>query len=98
MNIVCLDTASRHDVQRFLDFPFQLYRHTPQWVPPFASDAKRMIDRKRHPFYQHSAAEFFIAVEADRVVGRLAVLDHCPYNEWNHSQTAFVYLFESENK
>ena len=92
-----IDTSSRREVKRFLDFPFQLYRHVPQWVPPFASDAKRMLDRKKHPFYQHSAAEFFIAQEADRVVGRIAVLDHRPYNEWNHSSTAFFYLFEVEN-
>jgi hypothetical protein len=97
MDILTIDTNNRREVKCFLDFPFQLYRHTPQWVPPFASDAKRMLDRKQHPFYRHSAAEFFIAVQADRVAGRLAVLDHRPYNEWNHSQTAFVYLFEAEN-
>ena len=97
MDILTIDTNDRREVKRFLDFPFQLYRHTPQWVPPFASDAKRMLDRKQHPFYRHSAAEFFIAVQADRVAGRLAVLDHRPYNEWNHTQTAFIYLFESED-
>ena len=98
MDIYKIDTTVRRDVRCFLDFPFQLYRHVPQWVPPFASDAKRMLDRTKHPFYQHSAAEFFIAQEADRVVGRIAVLDHRPYNEWNHSSTAFFYLFEVENK
>ncbi|HTP11428.1 MAG TPA: hypothetical protein VMP08_24415 [Anaerolineae bacterium] len=97
MDILKIDTANKRAVQRFIDFPFQLYRDVPQWVPPFASDAKRMLDRKKHPFYQHSTAEFFIAVKADRVVGRLAVLDHRPYNEWNHAQTAFIYLFESED-
>ncbi len=97
MDVIKIDTTNKRDVKRFLDFPFQLYRDVPQWVPPFASDARRMLDREKHPFYHHSAAEFFIAVEADRVVGRLAVLDHRPYNEWNHSQTAFVYLFDAEN-
>ncbi len=97
MDILTIDASRKRDVKRFLDFPFHLYRDVPQWVPPFDADAKRMLDRRKHPFYQHSAAEFFIAVKADRVAGRLAVLDHRPYNEWNHSQTAFIYLFESEN-
>ena len=92
-----IDTNDKRETRRFLDFPFQLYRHVPQWVPPFESDAKRMLDRTKHPFYRHSAAEFFIAQEADRVVGRIAVLDHRPYNEWNRSSTAFFYLFEVEN-
>ncbi len=97
MDILQIDTTRKRDVKRFLDFPFHLYQNTPQWVPPFQSDAKRMLDRKKHPFYQHSMAEFFLAVQSNQVVGRLAVLDHQPYNEWNHTQTAFVYLFEVEN-
>jgi hypothetical protein len=64
---------------------------------PRASDARRILDRRKHPFYRHSAAEFFLALKADRVVGRLAAIDHRPYNEWNHSRTAFFYLFEVEN-
>lgn len=97
IDIVTIDTTNKRDVKRFLDFPFQLYRHTPQWVPPFESDARRMLDRRKHPFFQHSAAEFFLALKADRVVGRLAVLDHRPYNEWNQTRIAFFYLFEAEN-
>ncbi len=97
IDIVQIDTSNRRDVKRFLNFPFQLYRPIPQWVPPFETDAKRMLDRRKHPFYRHSAAEFFLAQKAGRVVGRLAVIDHRPYNEWNHSRTAFFYLFEAEN-
>lgn len=97
MDIVEIDTANRRDTQRFLDFPFRLYRDSPQWVPPFDSDARRMLDRRKHPFYQHSAAAFFVAQQADRVVGRLAVLDNRRYNEFNHTRTALFYLFEAEN-
>ncbi len=97
MDIFQIDTGNKRDVKRFLNFPFQLYRDVPQWVPPFDTDAKRMLDRNKHPFYRHSTAEFFIAVKADRVVGRLAALDHRPYNDFNHARKAFFYLFEAEN-
>jgi len=97
MDIIKIDTSNSRDVRRFLNFPFELYRHTPQWVPPFAGDARRMLDRRRHPFYQHSAADFFLALKDDRVVGRLAVLDNQHSNEFNHTRTAFFYLFEAEN-
>jgi len=97
MDIVTIDTANRRDARRFLDFPFRLYRDLPQWVPPFESDARHMLDRRKHPFYQHSEAAFLIAQQADRVVGRLAVLDNQRYNEFNHTHTALFYLFEAEN-
>jgi hypothetical protein len=92
-----LDTRDSHKVRAFLDLPFRLYRDVPQWVPPLASDAARMLDRRRHPFYQHSDAAFYLVLREGRAVGRIAVLDNRHYNEFNHERTAFFTLFESEN-
>lgn len=95
MQVVAIDTTDRRQAARFLGLPFSLYRHTPQWVPPLEGDARRMLDRRRHPFYQHSQALFLLAVEADgRPVGRLAILDNRVYNDHHHKRTAFFYLFE----
>ena len=98
MSVVEIDTRNRNQVRKFLRFPFDLYRNTPQWVPPLASDAARMLDRSRHPFYQHSDAAFFLAEAGERIVGRIAVLDNRHYNEYNHEKTAFFYLFECEER
>ncbi len=97
MDILKIDTNNRRDVNRFLDFPFTLYQNIPQWVPPLDTDARRMLDRKRHPFYRHSDADFFLALNNDRVVGRLAVLENRRYNEYNHTHQALFYLFEAED-
>ena len=97
MEIIEVDTRVRQQVRMFLDLPFRLYCHIPQWVPPFASDARRMLDRRRHPFFQHSDAAFYLALEGRRAVGRLAVLDNRNYNVFNHTATAFFYLFDCEN-
>lgn len=97
-SIVEIDTTNRRQVRQFLDLPFRLYQDVPQWVPPLASDVRRMLDRKRHPFYRHSDAAFFLALDAvGTAVGRVAVLDNRNYNAYNHEQTAFFYLFECEN-
>jgi hypothetical protein len=97
MNISEIDPTDKADARRFLELPFRIYRNTPQWVPPLEGDARRMLDRRRHPFYDHSQAAFFLAMDgrsSDPVIGRLAVLDNRNYNEFNHEQTAFFYLFE----
>lgn len=98
MHVIEIDTNDRHQVRRFLRLPFDLYRSTPQWVPPLAADVARMLDRQRHPFYQHSDAAFFLAETSAGAVGRLAVLDNRHYNDFNHEKTAFFYLFECENQ
>ncbi len=97
MQIRQIDTRSPRDVRQFIQFPFDLYRGCPQWVPPFASDAKAPLNRKKHPFYKHSDADFFVAERDGRVVGRIAVLDHRLYNEHHNRRAAFFYLFECEN-
>ncbi len=98
MHIVQIDPADRHEARQFLDLPFMIYRETTQWVPPLSLDANRMLDRKRNPYYRHSEAVFFLALQGNgNPIGRLAVLDNRRYNEYNHEITAFFYLFECMN-
>jgi hypothetical protein len=97
MEIVRVDLKNRKQVRDFLSLPFRIYKDIPQWVPPLAMDARRYLDPKHHPFYKHSQAEFFLAYESDRSVGRLAVLDNRHYNEFNAEKTAFFFLFECED-
>ncbi len=96
MHVIPVDPRDRSRVQQFLELPFKIYREIPQWVPPLEIDARRMLDPRRHPFYRHSEAAFFLAVDGDsRLIGRLAVLHNRPFNAYNRQRTAFFYLFES---
>lgn len=98
MDLRQIDTRDRQQVKRFLQLPRRIYRDIPQWVPPLAFEAARMLDRRRHPFYQHSEAAFFLALDDDgRPVGRVAALENHNYNEFNRERTAFFFLFECED-
>ncbi len=96
MHVIPVDPRDRSRVKQFLELPFKIYREITQWVPPLETDARRMLDTRRHPFYRHSEAAFFLAVDGDsRPIGRLAVLHNRPFNDYNRQRTAFFYLFES---
>lgn len=95
MRIQQVDLSDRRQVRRFTDVPFRLYRGHPLWVPPLAAEARSHLDPKRHPFYQHSEAAFFLALEGEEPVGRIAVLDNAHYNAYHAAHTAFFYLFDS---
>ena len=94
MGLVQVDTNNRTQVRQFLRLPFDLYRDVLQWVPPLAPDARRMLDRCRHPFYRSSDAAFFLAVDDGCATGRVAVLDNADYNTVNSERMAFFCLFE----
>lgn len=72
-------------------------RIVPQWVPPLNVDAYNQLNRKKHPFHEHSEVEFFLAVRDRRDVGRIAVIENKPFNQYHHEKTADFYLFECEN-
>ncbi len=80
MHIHRLDLTDRRDVRRYIEFPFRLYRESELWVPPFVGEARAQLDPTRHPFYEHSEAAFFLALDGSGVVGRIAVLDNARYN------------------
>ena len=104
MRVRQLDTLSPRDIHQFIAFPFELYRDCPQWVPPLWGDMELVFNRRKHPFFRHSAAEFFVAEEdrptlgrptlGRRTLGRLAVLDNRVYNEARQKREAFFYYLD----
>jgi GNAT superfamily N-acetyltransferase len=92
-----VDLTSNVAVDRFIKVSFDLYSGHPQWVPPFISDIKTMLNPKKHPYYEHSDAEFFIAERNGTAVGRIAALENKPYNQYHAAKVAAFYLFESVN-
>jgi hypothetical protein len=106
MRVRQIDTESARDVRKFVWFPFTLYRTCDQWVPPLVSSVKLALNRKRHPFYRHSDAAFFLAEDTQGVVGRIGVFDNRRYNEYKaaagghgdpplYAKVAFFYYFDT---
>jgi hypothetical protein len=89
-----INTREPSEVRRFLRLPFRLYQDHPLWVPPILIDARTQLDQNKHPFYEHSEAEFFLAVRDGEDVGRIALLENKPYNEYQDKRWAQFFLFE----
>ncbi len=94
MRVRKLDTENREDIRRFIQFPFKLYRFCAKWVPPLLSGLRADLDRRRHPFYRHSTADFFLAESEGQTLGRVAVMYNHNYNAYQHSNSAFFGYFE----
>jgi len=94
MKIRKLDTTHPADRNSFLDFPFHLYKDVPQWVPPLRSDMTFLMDRKHHPFYQHSRGDFFVVESEGSILRTVSVLNNQIYNQSHHSQISFFYYLD----
>lgn len=98
MNIKEINTHSRRDVNKFVDFAYDLYAECPYWSPPLRSSMRMVLNRDKHPFYKHSDAAFYIAEENGKVLGRVMVLDNHHYNTFNETSIGFIYYFDAENR
>jgi len=94
ISISKVDTLSKEQVNEFVYFPFRIYEGVKEWVPPILVDIKTMLNHQKHPFYEHSDAEFFIARDGKEMVGRIALLENKPYNQYHGKKQASFYLFE----
>jgi hypothetical protein len=92
-----IDTQNKKQVRRFIQIPFRLYAKCPQWVPPLFVDAELQLNRAKHPFYEHSDADFFIATRDGRDVGRVAALENRRYNDYHKTRQAQFYFFDCED-
>ncbi|MHC1741087.1 MAG: hypothetical protein AB9897_08270 [Anaerolineaceae bacterium] len=90
-----IDTTNRKQVNEFVQFQYDLYKGTPQYCPPFFNDIKLMLNRQKHPFYEHSLADFFVARDSSgKVVGRIAAMENRPFNEYHKVKKCQFYLFD----
>lgn len=89
-----IETENKKDVRRFIELPFALYKGHPLWVPPIRMDIKTRLDREKHPFHEHSEVDFFLAERNGEVLGRIAVIENRPYNEYHSKHQAQFYFFE----
>ncbi len=90
-----LDLKSRSDVNKFIQFPFDLYKNNPYWVPQMRADTRAIANKAVHPFYQHSDADFFLAEDNGKVTGRIAAISNSRANASNNKNSAYFYYFDS---
>jgi hypothetical protein len=89
-----IDTENKSQVKRFVEFYYELYKDCPQWVPPLFMDSYLPLNRKKHPFFEFSEADFFVAVREGNVVGRICAAVNKPFNNYHKTRKAQFYFFD----
>ena len=95
LTIEKVDTSSKSQIEEFIKFPFSLYQGVQQWVPPILLDIRIMLNKSKHPFYEHSDADFIVVRQDGKMVARIGLLENKPYNKYHDKKQASFYLFES---
>jgi GNAT superfamily N-acetyltransferase len=90
-----IPVSSKKELAAFIDFPHDLYKNDPNYVPELFIAQRDLLTR--HPFHKHNKLQAFLAYKAGQVVGRIAAILNNAHNEFNHRSDGFFGFFDAEN-
>ncbi len=96
-SIEIFSVSSKSDLKKFLKFPWLIYKDNPHWVPPLLYDIKKVLNKKKNPFFNHADIELFLAVKEGSVVGRIAAVKNDLHNKEHNDKVGFFGFFECIN-
>ncbi|MBI1223943.1 MAG: hypothetical protein GC192_01785 [Bacteroidetes bacterium] len=80
-------------LKKFVDFPFQLYKNHPYWVPPLKASEMAWLQASKNPAFEHSEVELFLAFQNGKIVGRVAaIINHEETKRLGHRHARFGWL------
>ena len=82
------------DRKRFLSLPYQIYKRSPDYVPPLRSVEAALMNQKKNPFFLHADAQHFLAWRGNQVVGRIASIENRRHNEIHGDRVGFFGFFD----
>jgi hypothetical protein len=92
-----IDTQQKSQMRRFVRLQYRMYANESNWVPPLFMDMEIRLNRNKHPFYEHSDADFFIVSRDGRDVGRIAVMENKRFNQYHKTHKGQFYMFDCED-
>lgn len=81
---------TRKEIRDFINFPLNLYKDNPYFVPPLYGDEKALFKKNYH-YYETSEAVYYNAYQDGKIVGRISgILQHASNEKWNQRRIRFT--------
>ena len=88
--------STRRERKLFFNYPWDLYRGDPNWIPPLRIVKKELLNYRSHPFYDTAEIQTFVALRDGKPCGRLAAIKNDAHNDWYDEKRGFFGFYESE--
>lgn len=84
---------SRHDLQQFIDFHYDLYEGNAYDVPNLYTDEVNTLRKDKNAAFEFCEAEYFMAFRDGRMVGRVAaIVNHRANERWQRKSVRFGWI------
>lgn len=93
-DVVVRKVESKPDFKAFFEFPWELYKGDPNWVPPLLSMRRSLLDQKKHPSWEYMEGDYFAAWRGDKLVGTVAAIINHRHNEFHGERVGWFGAFQ----
>ncbi|MBK7789743.1 MAG: hypothetical protein IPJ54_14455 [Saprospiraceae bacterium] len=94
MSVKIRKVETKADTKAFIDFPHDLYKNDPNYVPELYLAVSEHLNEKKNPFFKHSTVELYLAERQGKVVGRIAGVINNNYNSFHDCNVGFFGFFD----
>ena len=94
--IKVVEVTTKKQQKAFLDFPLELYRGNPYFVPPIYSEEKQIFSPD-YAYYDQSEAVYYLAMRGNKVVGRISGILHRGSNQIHRHKRVRFTRFDTIN-
>lgn len=92
--IVIREVKTKKEQKEFLNFPLDLYKDNPYFVPPLYMDEKKIFN-KDYVYYDQAEAVYFNAYKDGKIVGRISGILQRVSNEKNNEKRVRFTRFDA---
>lgn len=92
-----LAVENKKQLRLFIDFPHELYKNDPYYVPELFIAQRDLLTPGKHPFHEHSKLQLFLAVDDGEIIGRIAAIQNNIHNHTYNLTDGFFGFFDCIN-
>jgi ribosomal protein S18 acetylase RimI-like enzyme len=93
------EVLSKSDLRKFIEFPLELYKDCPYFVPPFYKDEFETFLPRKNPAFEFCSVKQWLAFNGKNVVGRIAGIINHKFNElWRQKAIRFGWIDFIDNE
>ncbi|MBN2279323.1 MAG: N-acetyltransferase [Candidatus Marinimicrobia bacterium] len=97
MTINIKKVTTRKEMSQFHRLPWKIYKDDKNWVPSLRIDEREKTNKEKFPFFEHSEADFFLALKDGSVTGRIAAIKNNNHLMTYQDDVGFFGFFECIN-
>ena len=88
-----VEVTTKAQLRRFVEYPMELYKDVPQYIPGTYDDDLEDWDKKKNPAFEYCQARCWLAMRDGEIVGRIgAILSRKANEKWHTNRLRFTQV------